>query len=65
MGRIVLVTEGGYDLRALAASLDAAIQALGSLSADPAWPSSPLSSTRGRNAVAAAKQSLKPFWKLQ
>ena len=64
-GRIVLVTEGGYDLPALAASLDAAIQALSSASVEPTWPSSQIASDRGRRGVAAAKQSLKPFWKLQ
>ncbi len=65
-GRIVCVTEGGYDLRALAASLDAVIGALAA--ADPpspiAWPSSGIASTRGAAAVTALRPVLAPYWTL-
>lgn len=63
-GRIVLVTEGGYDLRALAASLDALIQALVSSPAQPSWPTSGIAPDRGRAAVEAATRVLAPFWNI-
>jgi acetoin utilization deacetylase AcuC-like enzyme len=62
-GRVVAVTEGGYDLQALAASLDAAIDGLGGPLGDPKWPASGISSTRGRETVAATRRALMPFWK--
>jgi acetoin utilization deacetylase AcuC-like enzyme len=63
-GRIVAVTEGGYHLQALAASIDGALEAL---SASPAgrassWPASGIASTRGRSSVEAAKQALRGAW---
>jgi acetoin utilization deacetylase AcuC-like enzyme len=65
-GRIALVTEGGYDLRALAASIDAAVQALAPRSArDPEWVPSGIASDRGRRSADAAKQALAAYWKLQ
>ena len=67
-GRIALVTEGGYDLPALGASLDAVVQALASspmLSPEPAWPASAVASSRGRASADAAKRSLKRFWKVE
>jgi acetoin utilization deacetylase AcuC-like enzyme len=65
-GRMVAVTEGGYDLPALADSLRAVVDALATDRLDTApWPahdgSPPL---RGRAAVAAARAALVPFWKL-
>ena len=63
-GRIVLMTEGGYDLRALAESLQAAVEALAASSAEPGWASSGVASDRGRAAVSAAKRVLAPYWKL-
>jgi acetoin utilization deacetylase AcuC-like enzyme len=65
-GRIVAVTEGGYDLQALAASLDAVIEA----HAEPAtaspveWPSSGIASTRGTLAADAVRDILRPHWSL-
>ncbi len=66
-GRLVGVTEGGYDLHALAESLLAVVSALGG---DPGrsagWPE-PLSTirpSRGRAAVAEAERQLGRFWKL-
>jgi acetoin utilization deacetylase AcuC-like enzyme len=63
-GRIVLMTEGGYDLRALAESLQAAVEALAASSAEPGWPPIGVASDRGRAAVSAAKRVLAPYWKL-
>ena len=64
-GRVVAVTEGGYDLQALAASLDAAIQALGGPLGDPRWPSSGIASTRGRETVAQTRRALTGHWPLR
>jgi acetoin utilization deacetylase AcuC-like enzyme len=66
-GRMVLVTEGGYDLRALSESLDLVVESLASTSASapaPSWPASGIASDRGRAAVAMAKRTLAPFWDL-
>jgi acetoin utilization deacetylase AcuC-like enzyme len=62
-GRIVLITEGGYDLHALAASLDAVANVLdGPASAVP-WPVSGISSDRGEMAVEVTTRALAPFWR--
>ncbi|MCL4846493.1 MAG: histone deacetylase [Acidobacteria bacterium] len=59
-GRLVLVTEGGYDLHALAASLEASLDALDTPAAAP----SPVAgdTVRARAAVAAARRALAPYW---
>jgi acetoin utilization deacetylase AcuC-like enzyme len=62
--RIALVTEGGYDLRALAASLAACVGALASPSLLADWPTPAVASTRGRDAVSSAKKALGRFWTL-
>jgi acetoin utilization deacetylase AcuC-like enzyme len=64
-GRIVMVTEGGYDLHALAGSLECAIQALAAPDAEVRWPTSEAASDRGRRAAAAVKPALAAFWTLQ
>jgi acetoin utilization deacetylase AcuC-like enzyme len=63
-GRIVSVTEGGYDLKALAASLDAVIEGHAAPAAASAivWPSSGLASERGAAAVHRVRPALAPFW---
>ena len=63
-GRIVSVTEGGYDLRALAASLDAVIEAhAGAKPPSPVvWPKSGIAATRGAAAIAELRPILSPFW---
>jgi acetoin utilization deacetylase AcuC-like enzyme len=63
-GRLVAITEGGYDLHALAESLRLLTEVLGPEKAAPAeWPKpGPVSPTRGRTAVAAARSALTPFW---
>jgi acetoin utilization deacetylase AcuC-like enzyme len=63
-GRIVLMTEGGYDLTALAQSLESAIDALASTSALVKWPEDDIASNRGRTTVNLVKPFLAPFWKL-
>jgi acetoin utilization deacetylase AcuC-like enzyme len=61
-GRIALVAEGGYDLRALGASLQSAVDALAAADARIEWPASGVSSTRGADAVRAVKRAVGPFW---
>ena len=65
-GRIVSVTEGGYDLKALAASLDAVIEAHAAPppTSPVAWPSSGIASTRGAAAVVEVRPILAHFWTL-
>jgi acetoin utilization deacetylase AcuC-like enzyme len=63
-GRIVAAVEGGYDLQALAASLDAAIDSLSGEGQRAHWPSSGIPSTRGEATVAAVRPVLTPFWTL-
>ena len=65
-GRIVSVTEGGYDLRALAASLDAVIEAHAApaAAAPAAWPASGIASARGAAAIAAVRREHAAFWTL-
>jgi acetoin utilization deacetylase AcuC-like enzyme len=62
-GRIVAVTEGGYDLEALAASASAVIETLNGGTSAPAWPASGIASTRGRESADAARAALAEFWK--
>jgi acetoin utilization deacetylase AcuC-like enzyme len=61
-GRIALVVEGGYDLRALAGSLAASVHALATSDAAPKWPASGADSDRGRRAVERTKAALSSFW---
>jgi acetoin utilization deacetylase AcuC-like enzyme len=65
-GRLVAVTEGGYDLHALAESLGLLTGVLGSEQGAPSeWPKpGVVNPTRGRTAVAAARAALSPFWRL-
>jgi acetoin utilization deacetylase AcuC-like enzyme len=69
-GRMALMTEGGYDLRALTESLEAVVDSLAMSSPgppgspEPKWPVSGVASNRGRAAVSAAKRVLAPYWKM-
>jgi len=63
-GRLVAVTEGGYDLTALASCLAATIQTPHGPVAEPKWPRSGIASDRGARTAAAASAALKPFWHL-
>ena len=65
-GRMVAAVEGGYDLHALAASLDTVVEALHEpAGAQPVgWPASGIAPTRGRASVEQARAALTPFWRL-
>jgi acetoin utilization deacetylase AcuC-like enzyme len=63
-GRMVVITEGGYDLHALGASLDAVAGSLAPAPAPVQWPAVGIPSDRGRASVAAATRALSPFWTL-
>jgi len=63
-GRMVLVTEGGYDLQALAASIDTVIDTISGAPSPPTWPASGIASRRGHVATDAARAVLAPFWNL-
>jgi acetoin utilization deacetylase AcuC-like enzyme len=65
-GRIVTVTEGGYDLPALADSLQAVVGALAADRPDAApWPArDAVPPVRGRAAAAAARAALARYWRL-
>ena len=62
-GRMAVVTEGGYDLQALAASLDAVAETLNGSPHPGRWPRSGVASDRGRTAVEAATRALSPYWR--
>jgi len=63
-GKVVAVTEGGYDLQALAASLDVVIGTLASPGVKASWPDpGPHRADRGRASAAAARTALSPFWR--
>ena len=61
-GRLVLVTEGGYDLEALEGSLTAALGVLERGGMPPAGSSLAGDRGRGRATAAAAQAALAPFW---
>ncbi len=63
-GRMALVTEGGYDLHALGASLEAVIGALASPSAVAEWPDGGRSASRGEAAVRVVARALGGHWQL-
>jgi acetoin utilization deacetylase AcuC-like enzyme len=64
-GRIVAVTEGGYDLAALGDSLHAAIAVFAADRAEAArWPSSATNPSRGLKTAEQVKPLLKQFWRL-
>ena len=61
-GRMVVLTEGGYDLHALAASLDVVLDAMTGPAAAPAWPSSDVASARGLVTIDRVRPLLSRFW---
>jgi len=63
-GRLIAVTEGGYDLHALGTSLDAVVTTLTEPARSPRWPSSGIPSSRGRSAAEAVGRALTGFWAL-
>jgi acetoin utilization deacetylase AcuC-like enzyme len=60
-GRLVAVTEGGYDLQALGQGLDETVNVLSSPAAKPAWADGP--AVRGGRAISAVRAVQKPFWR--
>jgi acetoin utilization deacetylase AcuC-like enzyme len=64
-GRIVSVTEGGYDLQALASSLDAVIAAHAEPAAPARWPSRGIAPARGEAAIAQVRSALTSYWTLR
>src|SRR5205814_9740329 len=66
-GRLVGVTEGGYDLHALAASIEAVLEVLNAPA--PAgegrrWVPSGIQSTRGQHSADAARHALRAIWRV-
>ena len=59
-GRLVYVTEGGYDIDGLTTSLNAVLDVVAG--GDAAAAGVPGDRTRGRATVAAARAALAPFW---
>lgn len=64
-GRVVLVTEGGYDLRSMAESLSASLEALDGRAETPSGErvTAPPDPWRGREAAARARAAQAPFWR--
>ena len=58
-GALALVTEGGYELTALAACIEASILVL---DGQPIAPLGGVEAPRGARAAAAARAALAPFW---
>jgi acetoin utilization deacetylase AcuC-like enzyme len=65
-GRIVAVTEGGYDFRALADCLRGVVDALAAEQPAAAeWPEpGSVPASRGRAATTAVRKTLAPYWQL-
>jgi acetoin utilization deacetylase AcuC-like enzyme len=63
-GRMALVTEGGYDLQAFAASLTAVVDTLAGPIGPAKWPESEVAPSRGRASAGITTRALQRFWKL-
>ena len=61
-GRLVLLTEGGYDLPSFKASLEAVVAALAEAVGPPQWPDGDAS--RGLAAVEAVRRTVGRYWTL-
>jgi acetoin utilization deacetylase AcuC-like enzyme len=62
-GRLVAMTEGGYDFRALAESAQAVVEVLAAdRTPKPAWPDDPRPSSRGARCAARAEAALAAYW---
>jgi acetoin utilization deacetylase AcuC-like enzyme len=62
-GRMAVITEGGYDLPALAASIEAVTEVLNGPVSAARWPASGIASDRGRSAADVTTRALAPFWR--
>jgi acetoin utilization deacetylase AcuC-like enzyme len=63
-GRMVAVTEGGYDLLALRESLEAVVETLRGSMSPTKWPASGTVSHRGRASADLARHALARYWKI-
>jgi acetoin utilization deacetylase AcuC-like enzyme len=63
-GRIVVITEGGYNLAALGDCLRTVVSALASRPERTRWPGTGASPSRGRAAAALTRQALAGYWTL-
>jgi len=59
-GRLVALTEGGYDLQALSDCLDATVSTLATAAIDP--PAVRGDSVRAREALEAVRRAQQPYW---
>jgi acetoin utilization deacetylase AcuC-like enzyme len=62
-GVIALVTEGGYELTALAACLEATFKAIATDEAPPMVREPPAPGSRGERAVQAASAAQRSYWR--
>ena len=63
-GQLALVTEGGYELPALAACIEASIVAIDAGTPPADAGASPTAATgRGERGAEAARSALAPFWR--
>jgi acetoin utilization deacetylase AcuC-like enzyme len=63
-GRVVAITEGGYDLQALATSLDAAIGVLAGEIALEDFPAPEGAAPRGGACIEAVTPHLREYWQI-
>jgi acetoin utilization deacetylase AcuC-like enzyme len=63
-GRLVALTEGGYDLQALAASLDLALRVLAGETPDDDSPAPSEAAPRGEACLAAVDPHLHRYWQI-
>jgi acetoin utilization deacetylase AcuC-like enzyme len=63
-GRVLAVTEGGYDLTALKGCLDSTLQVLDGAAVPPAGEQPRASTPRSRIAIAQARSAQAKYWKL-
>jgi acetoin utilization deacetylase AcuC-like enzyme len=63
-GRVVALTEGGYDLQALADSLDAALRVLGDEATADSFPSPAGATPRADACLRTVTPEVGPFWQI-
>ena len=63
-GKLIAVTEGGYDLKALTDSLRAVVGVMAhETRGEVAWPAATAASVRGKDGVKQAQSALASHWK--
>jgi acetoin utilization deacetylase AcuC-like enzyme len=63
-GRVVALTEGGYDLQALADSLDTALRVLGDETPGDNFPTPAGATPRGEACLQTVTPEVGPFWQI-